>query len=78
MKFMRKQRGLHAVLCLLLLLVFLFPCAVKMQNDGGMSALTASANGYYGGYEDDNAEIAVEQYDVRMCVREDRKIDVYE
>ncbi|MBO5736574.1 MAG: DUF2207 domain-containing protein [Clostridia bacterium] len=78
MKLTRKQRGLHAVLCLLLLLVFLFPYTVKMQNDGGMSALTASANGYYDVYEDYNAEIEVEQYDVRMCVHKDRKIDVYE
>ena len=71
MKTTKRGRVLHASLCLLLMFIFLFPCVAKNKKDGGMSLLTASAS--IGG-----AELEVEQYDVHMRVREDRKIEVSE
>ena len=72
MKTTKRGRVSHAILCLLLLVICLLPCGIKMQKEGGMSALTAAADSFY------NPEIDVEQYDVHMRVRADRKIEVYE
>lgn len=72
MKTTKRGRVSHAILCLLLLVICLLPCGIKMQKEGGMSALTAAADSFY------NPEIDVEQYDVHMRVRADRKIEVSE
>ena len=66
-----KRRVLNALLCLFALLVFLFPLSVKTQNEGGRCEVNASA-------ASSGDVLAVQQYDVYMNVRADRKIEVRE
>ena len=67
-----KRRVLNALICLFALLVFFFPLSVKAQNERGRYAVNASADEWYGD------ALAVQEYDVYMNVRVDRKIEVRE